>query len=90
MWKRKRIMVETPFGMYLFLMLELVSIKAGEWKNLSRFIHVQKCTIKKEKETYGNRFYISDETTISERKIIRKDSPKIAFQKCLDYLRVGT
>lgn len=43
----------------------LQSDKTKEWKNLSRFIHVHKCTIKKGKdgqfqEVHSDRFYISD------------------------------
>lgn len=34
--------------------------KNGEWKNLSRFIHVHRVSIKKGKETHSNRLYISD------------------------------
>jgi predicted transposase YbfD/YdcC len=43
------------------------SFKADEWKSLSRFIHVHKCTIKKGKEIYSNRFYMSDERTIDAK-----------------------
>lgn len=43
----------------------LQSNKTKQWKNLSRFIHVHKCTISKNKngelrETHSDRFYISD------------------------------
>jgi len=43
----------------------LQSEKTFEWKNQSRFIHVHKCTIKKDKngvkkEIHSNRFYIAD------------------------------
>ena len=41
------------------------SHKASEWKNLSRFIHVHKHTIKNGKQIYSNRFYISDKSTTS-------------------------
>ena len=36
------------------------SHKAEEWKDLRRFIHVHKCTIKKGKESHSDRLYISD------------------------------
>lgn len=36
------------------------NIKAEEWKNLRRFIHVHKTTIKKGKESHSDRLYISD------------------------------
>ena len=34
--------------------------KAGEWKNLSRFIHVHKICVTKGKEIHSDRLYISD------------------------------
>ncbi len=37
--------------------------KANEWKNLRRFIHVHKHTIKKNEESHADRFYISDQFT---------------------------
>lgn len=37
-----------------------LSPKAKEWKNLCRFIHVHKRTIKKGKESHNDRLYMSD------------------------------
>jgi len=37
-----------------------MSVKAVEWKNLRRFIHVNKRTISKGKVSYSSRLYISD------------------------------
>jgi len=36
------------------------STKADEWKNLRRFVHVHKHTVKKGKESHSDRLYISD------------------------------
>ncbi len=50
---------------YVYVFDARLSTKANEWKNLRRFIHVHKHTIRKKEECHNDRLYISDLKTTS-------------------------